>query len=595
MESEKFTKLMIFIMVMIIIILCLFVMYANRNNIITEGMTNTSEDTSIVQYNQTSITTMPKPIIWLDAQDLMETTMDTSCSCYKTIWSDRSGNNNNFKFTGGYSKDAGLNYVDLTDAVAVGPTGYVLNPNGEKDLSKISYTIETYCVPNMSVGGTSFINLKTDSGKRFMLVHLPWGNDIHLYAYKKVIKTTNRPDINGYIKSYPDSLVPTHMVFTVSHTKLNDGTINVTPKIYINGIDIVLPITDFLPNPPFTDTEAITTNPIKLWEKFVETDGSQRRWAGRIYYVKIYNQALNDRQINELYNKALNELYKPQFGLRDDLIINPKAKPISLPYTPTNVVCLSPILNENIVFSFEPYKFNMYNYTRSVDFLKDNSLYYNDITSSQCGTGTLPLIKRDLSINNKIAKYLEVGLDTPIFVPIKASSLNINNYDHTVEVMCVPLSAGKDTVLYSITTYTPPPTTTTEKPTYVRMSQGIYPWGNNQIMYDTYDSGTGDNRIIYSIPNIGKFNGTITELQHVVFRLNKTTQKQELIINSNIVASKPWKNYSDKMFDGVFSIFADPLGLNKWIGKIFYFKIYNYAITDDQIKCNYQNFVNYYK
>ena len=153
-----------------------------------------------------------------------------------------------------------------------------------------------------------------------------------------------------------------------------------------------------------------------------------------------------------------------------------------------------------------------------------------------------------------------------------SSSFNIQA-DHTVEIVCMPISNANN-VLFQILS-----------PTSNRTLQIHLPWSDNNIYWDSLWPDSGINRINYLTTT------AVNVLKHYVFRCRMDgTPNREVFENAISIANSGTTrtNLGTNMWGGSSILFNwAGGGGNQWLGRFYYIRIYNRALSNLEILNNF--------
>jgi hypothetical protein len=190
-----------------------------------------------------------------------------------STWGDISGRSNNFSIPSGMAWNA-LGYFDVgTTTGMIGPTSSAFNIN-------IDHTLEVVC-RTITTGGNAFIFFTGTSGSRLINIHLPWV-DGNIY-YDTLWSAAQVSQRISYTEPSPRTLK--HYVFRTRTTA--------TPhrEIFENAVSRV-------------NSGAATTVLNEPWggaSRFFADTAGTTQWTGIVYYIRLYNRALTDVEIQASY------------------------------------------------------------------------------------------------------------------------------------------------------------------------------------------------------------------------------------------------------------------------------------------------------
>ncbi len=245
------------------------------------------------------------------------------------------------------------------------------------------------------------------------------------------------------------------------------------------------------------------------------------------------------------------------------------------------------ISDSNIVYALDPYKYNISSQI-PLSVIIDHHVLLSEtdkpiaftIKSSQ---SFLPIVKNDVKLFENNITYIDIPRNL-IVDPINAGVLKIQD-DHTIEIFCIIPTTSMDMSLFEITSQS-----LNSAGKQNRMSFCGFPEGN-AVTYDVYGGWQSNTRLrkLILLP--------LNTLCHGIFRFsrNETIPQRTIIVNGieiiNSGADRSTPFIGD--WNGLFSLFSEVTGSNAWYGKLLSFKIYNIALSNQQIMNNYFDFIEF--
>lgn len=165
--------------------------------------------------------------------------------------------------------------------------------------------------------------------------------------------------------------------------------------------------------------------------------------------------------------------------------------------------------------------------------------------------------------------YLTVSSGTTYAVGPPSSAFNIQT-DHTVEIICRPTN-NANTIIRLLST------------TMARMFYVNLPWSDNNVYYDAVAPDAGFNRVNYGAM-------AVNSLKHYVFRCRmRSTPNREIFESGTSMANSAVTptNMGTNVWGGSSMLFVDANGANQWLGNFYCLRIYNRALTNQEIQTNY--------
>ena len=145
--------------------------------------------------------------------------------------------------------------------------------------------------------------------------------------------------------------------------------------------------------------------------------------------------------------------------------------------------------------------------------------------------------------------------------------------DHTVEIVCMPISNANN-ILFQILS-----------PTSNRTLQIHIPWSDNNVYWDSLWPDSGINRVNYFTTT------AVNVLKHYVFRCRMDgTPNREVFENAISIANSGTTrtNLGTNMWGGSSILFNwAGAGGNQWLGRFYYIRIYNRALSNLEISNNF--------
>jgi hypothetical protein len=211
----------------------------------------------------------------------LEASNATSYPGSGTGWRDLSGLSNNFTLpvSGITWNSAGYFTAGASHNGINGPTNNVFSISTE-------HTVEFVARARTNNSNNSFIWFESTTGQNRMInVHLPWSDNTIYYDVRGVVNATNRISVATTTNTNPNGGIR-HYVFRCRSTP--------TPNrnIFCNGTSIA-------------DSGANSTSIDFTWggpSYLLTNPFGGNAWAGDLYYVRIYNRALTNTEITNLYN-----------------------------------------------------------------------------------------------------------------------------------------------------------------------------------------------------------------------------------------------------------------------------------------------------
>ena len=103
------------------------------------------------------------------------------------------------------------------------------------------------------------------------------------------------------------------------------------------------------------------------------------------------------------------------------------------------------------------------------------------------------------------------------------------------------------------------------------------PWGNDTIYYDV----ALNSRVQYSPVPVGR-------IVHMVWRLRSSTTPRQQIFENNVIKADNGTNTVGNISMGTDPVYIAKIGdFSYWKGTIYYFRVYNRALTDAELSQNY--------
>jgi hypothetical protein len=104
------------------------------------------------------------------------------------------------------------------------------------------------------------------------------------------------------------------------------------------------------------------------------------------------------------------------------------------------------------------------------------------------------------------------------------------------------------------------------------------PWGNDTIYYDVAVSS----RVQYSPVPVGR-------IVHMAWRVRTSTTPRQQIFENNVSKADSGTNAVSSISMGTDPVYIAKIGdFSYWKGTIYYFRVYNRGLTDDELSQNYQ-------
>lgn len=204
-----------------------------------------------------------------------------------TTWNDLSGLSNNFIISNGISwNNLGYFTANTSHAGMVGPSNNAFSINNE-------HTLEFVVQGNTNSLGNHFIYFSSTAAtgtQRMISMHLPWANNLIYYDIHGCCDVSQRLSVAVNTNTNPNTAVR-HFVVRCRRTS--------TPNrhIYVNGTSIA-------------NSGTNSTSSQYDWggvSYFLNDTTGNLAWGGDVYYIRLYNRALTDTEISNLYNTIKNK------------------------------------------------------------------------------------------------------------------------------------------------------------------------------------------------------------------------------------------------------------------------------------------------
>lgn len=210
----------------------------------------------------------------------LEASNATSYSGSGSIWTDLSGIGNNFTLPA-----SGITWNSAGYFAASASHNGIMGPSNNLFSISTEHTLEFVAQARTSTVN-SFIWLDSTAAtgqNRMINIHLPWTDNVIYYDVRGAGDATSRLSVATTTNTNPNGGIR-HFVFRCRSTPTPNRS------IFVNGTSIA-------------DSGANSTSTLYTWggNSYLLTNSLGDRWQGDLYYLRIYNRALTDTEITNVY------------------------------------------------------------------------------------------------------------------------------------------------------------------------------------------------------------------------------------------------------------------------------------------------------